>query len=96
MNYIIDAISSRMTERGRSGRFSTWPVPIAMLMTAAAVEYGIGWCEGEFASRCDERTLKKCLNRALIDFNRPATQVYLSTYEDHDNYFLLLEDYITF
>lgn len=100
VNYVIEQIKAKIAEKGGTGRFSTWPIPAAMLFTAAAVEYAKMYAEGEITSKNDPEALKKCLQEVAGD-----TQIQISNYVEvgadgkeivHDNFYMVLSDYITF
>ncbi|MDR2713332.1 MAG: DUF3798 domain-containing protein [Clostridiales bacterium] len=96
LDFIISAISDKLEEKGVRGRFSTWPVPISMLMSDACVEYAVSYCEGEITGRSDLDEMKASMAKALAVFDKSDLSISFSQYEDFSNYFLLLCDYLTF
>jgi len=100
VDYVIEQIKAKVAEKGGTGRFSTWPIPISMLSTAASVEYARLYAEGKLKDKNDPEALKKCYETASEGAN-----VTFSTYSEkdkdgnevkHDNFYLVLCDYITF
>jgi len=57
VEWMLQAITDKVAEYGNSGRMSTWPIPVNMLMIEAGVEYAIAFCEGETDGRLDEEVL---------------------------------------
>jgi len=100
VDYIIEQIKAKIAEKGGTGRFSTWPVPVSMLSTAAAVEYAKMYAEGKLEGKNDPEALKEC-----FDMVSKGANITFSTYTEkdkdgneinHDNFYLILSDYITF
>lgn len=100
VDYIIEQIKAKIAEKGGTGRFSTWPIPVSMLSTAASVEYARLYAEGKLKSKNDPEALKQC-----FDAVSKGAKVTFSTYSEkdkdgkevkHDNFYLILCDYITF
>ena len=96
LDFIISAIADKLEERGVRGRFSTWPVPISMLVNAACVEYAISYCEGEISSRADLEGMQASMTKALAGFGKSDLSITFNQYEDFTNYFLITCDYLTF
>lgn len=88
--YLIEQIKSKLAEKGGTGRFSTWPVPFSMMSTAAAVDYAMQYAEGTITSKNDVEALKEAYKNASGGF-----KIDFSTYDNQDNYYLMLCDYIT-
>jgi hypothetical protein len=91
VEYLIDQIKAKIAEKGGTGRFATWPVPFSMMSTAAAVEYAKGYLEGTITSKNDAEALKKCYESASGGY-----ELEISNYDNKDNFYLVLCDYITF
>ena len=47
ISYVISETKRLIAEAGMSGRISTWPVPVSVMLTAASTEYAIKWINGE-------------------------------------------------
>jgi len=92
--------SSRKTEEVEfpigMGRFSTWPVPVAMVMGMAAVEYGMAFIEGRVGTAVDRKLLQECLQKAMLIYGYGDYQAYMTTHEDFGNFFQISEDYIIY
>jgi len=92
--YIVEQISAKVAEKGGTGRFATWPVPINMMFVESGVEYGIAWAQGKTEGKLDKAYMEKLFS----DF--ADTEVKLTTLEEggtsYDNFLLLLSDYIAF
>jgi len=100
VEYVISQIKEKIAAKGGSGRFSTWPVPAAMLSTAAAVEYSIAFAEGKTKGRNDPEALKAAFQKVLgstgIDIHNYVEKTADGKEKLHENYYLILCDYITF
>lgn len=92
--YIVEQITAKVAEKGGTGRFATWPVPVNMMFVESGVEYGIAWAQGKTEGKVDKAYLEKVFS----DFAK--TEVKLNVLEEggttYDNFLLLLSDYITF
>ncbi len=92
--YIIDQISAKIAEKGGTGRFSTWPVPVNMMFVDSGVEYGIAWAQGKTEGKLDKAYMEKLFSEYA------GVEIKLTTLEEggtaYDNFLLLLSDYITF
>lgn len=99
LDYVVDEIKNVIAEKGGEGRFATWPVPVNMLFVEAGVEYAIAFAEGK-VERNDSEALTKIMKDLV------GGEVQISNYEEedeetkkvtvHDNYYLLLSDYLNF
>lgn len=92
---IIEATEKVIVDAGLAGRFSTWPVPAAMMCTVAATEYGMKWMAGETDGRLDLDVLSACMK------DYAGMEIELENYTDengttYDNYLLFLIDYYTY
>jgi len=92
--YIVEQISAKVAEKGGTGRFATWPVPINMMFVQSGVEYGIAWAQGKTEGNLDKAYMEKLFSEFA------KAEVKLTTLEEggtsYDNFLLLLSDYITF
>ncbi len=97
---VISQTAAKLEEKGVLGRFSTWPVPVAMMGTVASTEYAIKWMNGEVA---DQNTLDlKVLEECMKDY--AGVSVVTSPYAEtangntvtYDNYRLIIMDFLTY
>ena len=88
--------AAKIEDLGMSGRFSIWPIPAAMLMGTAAVEYSLAYCQGDADREADKDLLLKCLQKAMTDYGYGNHNVHVNLAEGTDNFFLITEDYITY
>ncbi|MEG2018644.1 MAG: DUF3798 domain-containing protein [Clostridium sp.] len=96
VNYIIEEITDKIKEKGGEGRFSTWPIPVNMLMVECGTEYAIAYIEGKTNGRNDKEKLTEILNDSVegkITINPYTDEGTKTLYE---NYYLILSDYINF
>ncbi len=94
MQNVIDQTTKIITDAGLGGRFSTWPVPAAMMNTIASTEYAIKWINGETNGKVDQKVLEQC----MADY--AGMQVSLTPYSECDKVFdhnyLYLIDFLTY
>ena len=92
--YVIDQISAKIAEKGGTGRFSTWPVPVNMMFVESGAEYAIAWAQGKTNGKLDKAYMEKLFSEYA------EVEVKLTTLTEggttYDNFLLLLSDYITF
>lgn len=92
--YIVEQISAKVAEKGGTGRFATWPVPINMMFVESGVEYGIAWAQGKTEGKVDKAYMEKLFSEFA------DVEIKLTTLEEggtsYDNFLLLLSDYIAF
>ncbi|KYO64358.1 DUF3798 domain-containing protein [Thermovenabulum gondwanense] len=100
VDYVIQQIKAKIAEKGGTGRFSTWPIPAGMLMAAAAVEYAKLYAEGKLKDKNDPEALKKCFEEvskgAKIDIGNYVEKGADGKEIKHENFYMILSDYITF
>jgi hypothetical protein len=98
--YMVEQIKAKLAEAGVSGRFSSYAFPLSMVGTAALVEYGIMYCEGQLKDKNDPEALKECFAKVSDGY-----KIYFDNYKTkdkdgkevvQDNFYLVLADYITF
>ena len=95
MAYVISETNRILGEKGVLGRFSTWPVPAAMMATGASVEYAIKWLNGEVPQEgIDVEVLKQCMK----DYS--GVDISITAYEEngvtYDNFLMPLMGYLTY
>lgn len=95
LKYVVDETTRILKEKGVLGRFSTWPVPFAMMGTDAGAEYAILWAKGEVSKEgLDVAKLEECMsNYAGLSVK---TTAYSEGSETFDNYRLGMMDYLTY
>lgn len=91
VDYLVGQIKAKLAEKNGNGRFSTWPVAFSMMSTAAAVEYAKMYGEGTITVKNDPAALKKCYEKAAGDY-----ELTITNYDNKDNFYLVLCDYLTF
>lgn len=95
--YMLDQIKTKIGEGGGTGRFSTWGVPINMLMVEAGVEYAKMFAEGKTNGRSDPAVVEQVVKQTAQNY---STDCKVTPYDNAgaklENFFLLLGDFITF
>jgi len=93
--YMVEQIKTKLAEKGVSGRFSSYAFPISMVSTAALVEYGIMFINGELKDRNDPEALKAAYAKVSDGYT-----IHFDNYKLNDvvqeNFYMVLADYITF
>ena len=98
VQYMLDQIKAKLTEKDQQARMSTWPVPINMLMLDAGVRYAMAFAEGKTQGPKDYVAFKAALDEAGAERNIQGLQVSNFEFEGApmDNYFLLLSPFYDF
>lgn len=92
---IVAQTTAALEEAGVLGRFSTWPVPVSMMMTVAGTEYAFEWMAGNTDGKLDLDVLKVKMDEYA------GLDCQMSPYTDdagtvYDNYQLIMMDYLTY
>lgn len=91
---VIDQTTKIIEDAGLGGRFSTWPVPAAMMATIASADYAVKWINGETNGKVDEKVLAECMSDyAGLDI---TLNPYVEEGVSYDNYLLFLMDFLTY
>ncbi|MCL2399110.1 MAG: DUF3798 domain-containing protein [Defluviitaleaceae bacterium] len=96
--FLIDQIRTEIADLEASGRFSTWPVPINMLLVEVGVLYSIEFLEGNTDGRHDQATLFRIIDQVAASY---GTSVDINNWplgngEYIENFYLILSDFVTF
>jgi len=92
--FAVEQITAKIAEKGGEGRFSTWPVPVAMMFIEAGADYAMAWGNGEFTEKVNQDELAKAFNAyAGVDIE---LGVLTEGGETFDNFFTVLMDFLTF
>lgn len=92
---IVAQTTEALEAAGVLGRFSTWPVPVSMMMTVAGTEYAFDWMAGNTDGNLDLDVLKEKMDEYA------GLECQMSPYTDdagkaYDNYQLIMMDYLTY
>lgn len=93
-NFMIEEITRIMKEKNMTGRTSTWPVAINMMLVEAGAEYGIAYAKGEISKELNMERLEKEL-KAYADSDLKITPYDIDG-QKFDNYLFILVDFVTF
>jgi hypothetical protein len=89
---MISEIRKIIAEKGLTGRFSTWPVPMAMSFIRSGSDYAVKWINGEITEKFDMEALKQCfVEDTGVDITFTLLEQDGVTY---DNYIMCLCDYL--
>ena len=94
--YIIDQTTAKLKEAGCLGRFSTWPVPVSMMITVAGTEYAFQVINGNVSA--DALDLSE-LGRLMENY--AGVKIDMTSYTDkngkvYDNYKFIMMDFLTY
>ena len=81
-------LANFLDEKGATGRFSTWAIPVNMSMINASFEYACAYAEGKIEGKLDEAFLTECFSEAA------GSEAVLGVYTDatgteQSNYYLI-------
>ena len=81
-------LANFLDEKGATGRFSTWAIPVNMSMINASYEYACAYAEGKIEGKLDEAFLTECFSEAA------GSEAVLGVYTDatgteQSNYYLI-------
>lgn len=94
IEYVVEESKKKIAAKGGTGRFSTWPVPCAMMFVDAGSKYAKAYIDGETNGKFDIEVLKeKCKDYAGLDVGiTPLDEDGIK----YDNYLLVLMDYLNY
>jgi predicted small lipoprotein YifL len=95
MANVISETAKKLDEKGVLGRFSTWPVPVAMMNTVAAGEYAIKWLNGEVGDELDTTVLEGLMTEYANGIS-VATTTYVENGTEFPTYRLIMMDFLTY
>ncbi len=92
--YVVEEITKAIAAKGGTGRFSTWPVPVAMMFVEAGSEYAMKYASGEIKEKVNLEAMTK-------EFKEYAkTDITITTLVEngvkYDNYYMVLVDFLNF
>ncbi len=94
MANVISETAKILKEKGVLGRFSTWPVPMAMMNTVASTEYIIEWINGNVGDELDLGVLEeKMAEYANLDV---TTKPYTEEGLEIPHFRLIMMDFLTY
>ncbi|WFD11341.1 DUF3798 domain-containing protein [Tepidibacter hydrothermalis] len=96
IDYVVEEIKSKIAEKGGTGRFSTWPVPVNMMFVESGVEYAKTFLEGNTNGKVDKAKIEEIFKNVSGMEMKLTTFTNESTGNTFDNFFMILSDYITF
>ncbi|MCL2380687.1 MAG: DUF3798 domain-containing protein [Treponema sp.] len=96
VDFLLSQLTTAIAQAGGTGRFSTWPVPINMLLVEIGVRYSIEYLEGR-VGRHDRAALTRIVNEVAASY---GAEVELSNWPHAggylDNFYRVLSDFVTF
>lgn len=94
VDFAVEQIKKEIAAKGGTGRFSTWPVPVAMMFVEASADYAFAWGEGEFEDKLNLTELQKHFDAFA---KLPVTLNELDENGEHyDNYLMTMMDFLNF
>jgi len=97
VDFLISQLHDAVAAEGATGRFSTWPVPINMLLVEVGVLYSIEYLEGNIG-RHDREALRRIIGEVAASY---GTAIELRNWpldDDNfiDNFYMILSNFVTF
>ncbi|MCL2373058.1 MAG: DUF3798 domain-containing protein [Defluviitaleaceae bacterium] len=98
VQFVLEQTAAAVTAQGGSGRISTWPVPINMLLIEAGVLYSIEYLEGNLSGRHDRAALTRIFNNVAQGFGGGGVELanWIDDQGTIDNFYLLMSSFVTF
>ncbi|HOW22309.1 MAG TPA: DUF3798 domain-containing protein [Sedimentibacter sp.] len=94
MEKVISETAKALKAKGVLGRFSTWPVPVAMMNTIASTEYIIEWINGNVGDELDVKVLEeKMAEYAKLSV---TTSPYTEEGLEIPHFRLIMMDFLTY
>ncbi|WP_430884242.1 DUF3798 domain-containing protein [Fusibacter sp. JL216-2] len=94
VQFAIDQITAEVAERGGTGRFSTWPVPVAMMFVEGSADYAWEWASGNISEKVDKEALNAMFNEYA------GVNVTLNELDEngvhYSNYMMAMMDFLDF
>ncbi|WP_053956161.1 DUF3798 domain-containing protein [Inediibacterium massiliense] len=96
IDFIVQEIKTKISEKDGTKRFSTWPVPMNMMFVEAGTEYALEYIKGNTKGKVDMEKIQKCFEDYAN--SNMHIQVYTDTenQKTYDNYLMVLSDFIDF
>jgi hypothetical protein len=99
VDFLLSQLTAAVAAQGATGRISTWPVPINMLLIEVGTLYSIEFLEGRTNGRHDPVVLERIINEVVAGFGGDAVQLSHWPREGGgfiDNFYRLLSGFVTF
>lgn len=94
--YVTEEIRKKIAEKGGSGRFSTWPVPVNMMFVEGGVEYAMAVLDGKTNGKVDKAKVEQIFTKLAGKLITINVYTNTSTNTTFDNFFMVLSEYLTF
>jgi len=97
VNFVLEQTRTAIAAAGGTGRFSTWPVSINMLLVEVGVMYSIEYLEGNI-DRHDRDALRRIINEAAASYNA-SIEISNWPLDDGtfiDNFYRVLSNFVNF
>lgn len=91
---MIEEVTNKIAELGRTGRLSTWPVQINRVMVEGATYYALDWMDGKITEKVDiEKMTEACKKAAGAEI---TASTLVEGGVEYPNYLNLLSEFVTF
>nr|WP_300093732.1 DUF3798 domain-containing protein [Sedimentibacter sp.] len=95
MANVISETAKKLKDAGLLGRFSTWPVPVAMMNTVASTEYAVKWINGEVGDELDTKVLEELMTEYANGIT-VKTSTYSENSVEYPTFRLIMMDFLTY
>lgn len=92
--FVLEQIKAKMAEKGGTGRFSTWSVPVNMMFVEGGVEYAMQFAEGKTEGTLDVAALE-AIFAEISGGVQITSYTNEATGDTFDNYLMILSDFVT-
>ncbi|MGL5438853.1 MAG: DUF3798 domain-containing protein [Filifactoraceae bacterium] len=92
--YVLEQIKAKMSEKGGTGRFSTWAVPVNMMFVEGGVKYAMQVVEGKTSGKLDVKALETIFTE-ISGGVKMTSYTNEATGKTFDNYLMVLSDFVT-
>lgn len=99
MQHVIDETTRILDENGVLGRFSTWPVPVAMMNTVSSTEYAIKWINGEVGEELEPDVLADLMTDyagVAVETSPYIEETADGTSVEYPTFRLVIMDFLTY
>ena len=101
VNYMIAESKRIIASKDMTGRLSSWPISLSMMLTHVGAEYAIKWINGQVPKTgIDDKVLIGCMKSYIKEVSGEDTGIFIDSYSEqgtaYNNFKLVLMDYLDY
>ena len=100
VSYMIETVSEIISEKGMTGRLSTWPVPVAMMFVEAGAEYAKDYAQGNITDKQDANAMKGYMEAYVKEVYSEGAEITITPLVEsgttYPNYLMILVGFLNF